>query len=62
MKKKKENNRNMDSKELKKCAKCEDSFIGEEGIYCERLDRWVGRSSEQSCVIEKSNTTNSTSN
>ena len=52
----------MDSKELKKCTKCEDSFIGEEGIYCKRLDRWVSRSSEQSCVIEKLNTTNFTSN
>ena len=52
----------MDNKEVKKCAKCEDSFIGEEGIYCERLDRWVGRSSEQICVIDKSNITNSISN
>ena len=43
----------MNNKELKKCEKCEYSFIGEEGIYCERLNKWVGRSSEQKCVIEK---------
>lgn len=41
---------------MKKCVNCDDALITEEGIYCEILNKWVSRSSEQTCVIEKPNT------
>lgn len=34
------------------CTQCSSSEISEEGIYCKVLNRWVGRGSEQHCVIE----------
>lgn len=36
----------------KLCVKCSSSEIFPEGIYCKELDRWVGRCSEQQCVLE----------
>lgn len=36
--------------EVKKCVNCDYSEIYEDGIYCTSLKRWVGRSSETSCV------------
>lgn len=37
----------------KLCVKCSSSEISSEGIYCKALDRWVGRCSEQQCVLER---------
>lgn len=39
--------------ELKKCTNCDYSVISEEGIYCDWVHRWVGRSSETTCVIKE---------
>lgn len=39
--------------ELKKCVNCDCSNIFEDGIYCDLVNRFVGRSSETTCVIKE---------
>lgn len=39
----------------KLCVKCSSSEISPEGIYGKELDRWVGKCSEQQCVLGQEN-------
>lgn len=37
----------------KKCVNCDYSCVYEDGVYCDLINRWVGRSSETTCVIKE---------